>query len=410
MNQRFLPYLTVAFMLLTGCRQKAVLQDLPSNLKPTFSNTDKNPMGTYVAYHGLQTAFTSYDIEVNKKSFEEYFKSYTEYDYTRKGNVFCIFARQFYPNEKDIESMTDFVSNGNTLLVASNQFNENFLNKFHLRTNSTFSLQSLMRYDADMVESGLSMKDSARFGGDWYRYFFYELAGRIYREESYPALPVVKGADTIPGAVVFSYGSGRIIAVANATAFTNYFLLTKNNYRYLEQVLSYLPENVTSLTWDTYYNKQERERGNSDNFSAFGELMKHPPMKWAFWLTLLLAATWIINGAIRRQRVIEVVKPGANTSVEFAETIGRLYLLKRDNKNIATKMITYFLEYVRSRFYISTGTLDNEFAALLTAKSGQPAAKAAELLRTIERINLRDHISDTELLELNTLIQGFKQG
>ena len=96
--------------------------------------------------------------------------------------------------------------------------------------------------------------------------------------------------------------------------------------------------------------------------------------------------------------------------MEFAETIGRLYLLKRDNKNIATKMITYFLEHVRSRYYISTGILNNEFAQLLTAKSGQPASQTEILLRTIERVNIRDNISDLELLELNTLLRQFTQG
>lgn len=409
MNHHFRIYLAIILhVLLAGCRQNDGQREEP-NMTPTFSITDKNPMGMYVAHQALQSVFTSTDVEVNRKSFEQYFKTYTEYDYTRKGNAFCIFARQFYPDEQDMEALTDFVSNGNTLLVASNRFNERFLDKFHLRTYSSFSLQALMNYEADMEETGLMMKDSARFGRQWYRYFFYPLSGRIFRKESYPALPIVKGADTIPGAVVFKYGSGRIIAIANATAFTNYFLLTNNNYRYLQQVLGYLPDDVTSITWDTYYNKREREKGE---FSAFQELMKHPPMQWAFWLTLLLAATWIINGIIRRQRVIEVVKPGSNTSVEFAQTIGRLYLLKRDNKNIAIKMITYFLEHVRSRYYISTGTgtLNNEFAQLLTAKSGQPAAKTEELLRTIERINLRDHISDVELLELNTLIKQFIQG
>jgi hypothetical protein len=169
-----------------------------------------------------------------------------------------------------------------------------------------------------------------------------------------------------------------------------------------------VPEDITSITWDTYYNKLERQKeSNKNEFSAFGELMKQPPMKWAFWLTLLLAATWIINGAIRRQRVIEVRKPSSNTSVEFAQTIGRLYLLKQDNKNIAAKMITYFLEYLRSRYYISTGVLNNEFAQLLAAKSGQPQSKAEELLRTFERINVRDNISDVELLELNTMLRQF---
>lgn len=406
MNQPILRYIAFAFVLLAaGCQPDPEQSKMPE-LRPTFLHTDKKPLGMYVAYHGLQSAFTSHNIEQNNKPFEDFLKSYTTYDYTRKGNLFCVFSKQFYPNEQDVEAMTDFVSNGNTLLIVTNRFNGQFLNKFHLEANQTYPLQMAIMYKDDMAETGLAMKDSSRFGKQRYSYFFYPLTGQINREESYPALQVVKGDDTMTGAVVFKYGSGRIIAVSNATAFTNYFLLTRNNYQYLEQLLSYVPEDITGITWDTYYNKLEREK-DDNSFSAFQELMKQPPMRWAFWLTLLLAATWIINGIIRRQRVIEVIKPNSNTSVEFAETIGRLYLLKKDNKNIAAKMITYFLEYVRSRYYISTGTLNNEFAQLLTAKSGQPASQTELLLKTIDKINVRDNISDIELLELNTILRQF---
>jgi hypothetical protein len=391
-------------LLLLACRTPEGNQ--PVNLKPTFSVKDKEPLGMYVAYQALQQALPGFVPDINKRNFNDYYKQYTAYDDDRSGNLFCIFARQFYPNEEDVDAMADFVSNGNTLLVASNQFNEVFLDKFHLRTRYTYSLQRAIAFGADMVETGLSMHDTAAFGRQSYRYFFYPLESQIYRETSYPSQRIANTDSNLPGAVVFRYGSGRIITVANATAFTNYFLLTRNNYHYLEQLLNYLPEELSTITWDSYYNANERQRSN-ESFSAFQELMRQPPMRWAFWLTLLLAATWIINGIIRRQRIIEVVKPATNTSVEFAKTIGRLYLQKRDNKNIAVKMITYFLDYVRSRYYLSTGKLDNHFANLLAAKSGQPLTQTENLLKTIDRINARDNISDMELLELNTLLRQF---
>lgn len=405
-------YALLLLLVVAGCqRNPATPKGRPRpSMQPSFSITDKAPLGLYVAYHAVENAFDGYLPEQNKKPFETYFKDFTEYDATRKGDVFCVLARQFYPNDADVDAIADYVSNGNTLLVAANDFSDVFLDKFHLKTKDTYLLQELLRYGAPMNETGVAMQDSASFGGDLYHYFFYAMQGQIFREESYPAKKISSNANNRSGAVAFKYGSGRIIAVTNATAFTNYFLLTRHNYQYLQHLLSYVPEEINSLTWDSYYNKTESQRpnnGDGESFSAFGELMKQEAFRWAFWLTLLLAATWIINGIIRRQRPIEVLKPNTNTSVEFAETIGRLYLLKRDNKNIATKMITYFLEQVRSRYYISTGRLDSHFVELLSAKSGQPVSETERLLKTFDRINVRDRIDDLELLELNTQLRQF---
>ena len=405
--------LALLLLVLAGCHRQATPKGRPQpDMRPSFSITDKNPLGLYIAYHTVETVFTGYLPEQNKKSFDSYFKDFTQYDASRKGNVFCVLAKQFYPNEDDVEAIADYVSNGNTLVVAANDFSDVFLDKFHLKTEDTYLLQEAMRYGSEeMNETSLAMYDTAAFGSQVYHYFFYPLQAQVYREASYPAQRITSNASGRSGAVVFKYGSGRIIAAVNATAFTNYFLLTRSNYKHLQHLLSYVPEEINGLTWDSYYNKTESQRGNKNNggesFSAFGELMKQEALRWAFWLTLLLAATWIINGIIRRQRPIAVVKSNANTSVEFAETIGRLYLLKKDNKNIAAKMITYFLEQVRSRYYISTGRLDERFVELLSAKSGQPVSETERLLKTFDRINVRDRIDDMELLDLNTQLRQF---
>jgi hypothetical protein len=63
----------------------------------------------------------------------------------------------------------------------------------------------------------------------------------------------------------------------------------------------------------------------------------------------------------RRQRIIKPLQPNINTSVAFTETVGRLYLQKKDNRNIADKMITYFLEHIRNQYFLNTNQLNDEF-------------------------------------------------
>ena len=93
--------------------------------------------------------------------------------------------------------------------------------------------------------------------------------------------------------------------------------------------------------------------------------MKHPPLAFAFWLSLILLLLYILFGGKRVQRIIEQLKPNENTTVTFTETIGRLYLQKKDNKNIADKMITYFNEYIRNTYFLNTNLVNDDFIAVL---------------------------------------------
>ena len=403
-NQGVLVLLITVITAACSCRGAGGGQNPPS-MKPTFSITDKNPLGLYAAYRLIEMSFAHFNMAKNNRPFSDYYKKFTAYDFTRSKNIYAIITKQFYPSDEDVEAMTDYVSHGNTLFVASNRFDDAFLKKFHLITSNITAFKMQMGYQVDMEETGVDLTDSTIFEGSQYRFFFYPLDGSIKRDTSFPSQQIVSAHSNVPGAVVFKYGSGRVIAVTNATAFTNYFMLTKNNYKYLLQLLSYIPATATDITWDTYYNKTDGKRDK--DFSSFQELMKHPALRWAFWLTLLGGLLLIIMALIRRQRMIPIVKPNMNSSIEFGETVARLYLLKKDNKNIAQKMITYFLEQLRSKYYISTGILNQEFAQLLTAKSGVSMEKTQLLLRTIALIQREETISDYMLLDLNGQLNQF---
>ena len=131
--------------------------------------------------------------------------------------------------------------------------------------------------------------------------------------------------------------------------------------------------------------------------------MKHPPLKAAFWLSLLLLLMYILFGGKRVQRIIQQLKPNENTTVTFTETIGRLYLQKKDNKNIADKMITYFNEYIRN----TTNHINDDFIVMLSRKSGVDRDKVDTIYRTITAAQRSNEVNDYQLLSLQEQIQQF---
>jgi predicted nucleic acid-binding protein len=93
--------------------------------------------------------------------------------------------------------------------------------------------------------------------------------------------------------------------------------------------------------------------------------------------------------------------------LSYTETIGRLYLQKKDNRNIALKMFTYFLDHVRTSYYLNTQSLNNEFSEALSRKSGVPEPRVKHLLQLMDDADQSENISDIHLLELHNLIQEY---
>ncbi len=142
-------------------------------------------------------------------------------------------------------------------------------------------------------------------------------------------------------------------------------------------------------------------------FLSLSVIKQNPPLLWAFWIAVGGLLLFILFNIKRKQRIIPVVKPNVNTTVTFTETVGRLYLQKKDNRHIAEKMITYFYEHIRNKYFISTANINDEFMNSLSGKSGVSKDKTLELFSLIEQVRAEEQIEDAVLLKLNTEIENF---
>jgi hypothetical protein len=87
--------------------------------------------------------------------------------------------------------------------------------------------------------------------------------------------------------------------------------------------------------------------------------------------------------------------------------VGRLYLQKKNNKNIAEKMITYFYEHVRNKYFLNTNEINGQFIITLAGKSGFGKEETEKLFNMISAIQATESVEDEELLELNEHLQKF---
>ena len=160
------------------------------------------------------------------------------------------------------------------------------------------------------------------------------------------------------------------------------------------------------MYWDDYYNKKNYPPNGKEGKSGLSILLQYPAMA-AFWLLLLLLIVYILFGGKRRQRIVQTIAPNTNTTVAFTETIGQLYLQKKDNRNIADKMITYFQEFIRKQYFLNTSQVNNDFVSTLSRKGNVSKAGTETLFNLITEIQQQEQISDAQLLLLNQQIENF---
>ena len=383
---------------------------IPS-LVETFSRTDKNPFGTYVAFRQVNELFYRNDVRVKRTSVE---KSLDE-NSNDTSALFISISRNFYLRANELSSMLSYVSRGNTAFISAGYFDSSLLKEMNIDVDNTKSFfgPSLL----DMKYTGVRLSKPFFADSILYSYFYLPFDNSFNIKNNNEDVRILgTNENGKPNFVVLFYGKGRVYLHCEPRVFGNYFLLQHDNYKYLQRAFSFIPSVPDNVFWDDFYNKRYEKPGANDDSndndggkSGFSVLLKYPAMAWAFWLTLLLLALYLLFGGKRRQRIIKPILPNENTSVAFTETVGRLYLQKKDNRNIADKMITYLLEHIRNQYFINTNNLNADFTAMLSRKTNVPNEQVERLFATISKVQGLEKVDDQLLLSLNQQIENFNK-
>ena len=183
--------------------------------------------------------------------------------------------------------------------------------------------------------------------------------------------------------------------------FTNIYLLNEQNHQFVSALLSYLPENILRRT--EYYHLGRMEATTPLRF-----ILTTEPLRWAYYISIIALLVFIIFEAKRKQRIIPIVKPLTNTSLEFVATIGTLYYERGDHKNIAEKKIHFLFDQIRTHYLLNLHNQNEGLVFVLAKKSGAPEQTVRELITLIDQITAKEKISSAELTDLNKAIEKFQ--
>jgi hypothetical protein len=356
----------------------------------TLSKNDKNPYGGYIIYSQLKDLFP-------KASMRSYYMPvYNQLNNIKENNtVYMIVSPSFEPSQNDYQEMMHYVRQGNHMVVSAEKFGKNFLDSLKLKTNTRFSLNGKDSASINFVNPLFKEKNVFTFL-------------KFTIDQYFSKLDTVK--TTVLGIndkneanfIKIVFGKGALLVHAAPVCFSNYFMLFANNATYTSRALSYVPANVSKIYWDEYYKKTKE--ASSTPLAFF---LNNEHLRWALRLSIAGLIIYVLFQTKRRQRVIPVIAPLKNSSLEFIKTVSNVYYNQKDNKSIAQKKLTYFLEYVRQHFYLSTHELDQNFAEQLARKSGVALQDVNNLVNLLSQAQNKEEISDHLLLLIDQHIDNF---
>ena len=194
------------------------------------------------------------------------------------------------------------------------------------------------------------------------------------------------------------FGKGDFYLHSEPLILTNYYLLKPEGHKYVENIFSYLPNNKTIWFTENYNKKRESQ-------SPLRFILQNDNLRHAWQLLLVGLLLFALFNIRRKQRIVPIIEPLKNKSVEFVKSIGNLYLQEGTPHDMALKKIQYFLNKVRLDLMIDTQHLDDNFIKKLHLKTGKNIELIQEAVDLINKIqNQHIQVKHSDLAKINEVL------
>jgi hypothetical protein len=388
--------------VLVGIIVAEIVRPRPINWRPSYTSISKIPFGCFVLFNELPSLFPNSEIQsVEESIYDVLIKS----DSSKTSNYLLI-NENIYFDEQETNQILNYVAKGNQVFIATTELTGKLADTLNIEILKEYTIKK-DTVSVDFTHSYINNRVYEFERGVNTAYFTSldtlntEILGHIH----FTANAFLNNDSNIkqvkPNFIKTSFGKGSFIINTLPIAFTNYYLLSDNS-NYSANSFSYLENQL--LYWDDY-----KKSGRKVITSPLRFVLNQPALKWSYYLVLFGLLLFVIFKAKREQRIIPVIKPLENSSVEFARTIGSLYHQNKDYTNLNSKKINFFLNYLRNRYYLNTTVLDEKLVTQLAAKAGKNIEETKSLIDFLLSLKNKPIHTEQDTLKLSQKINTFKQ-
>ncbi|WP_298424494.1 DUF4350 domain-containing protein [uncultured Kordia sp.] len=362
----------------------------------TYNERHTKPYGLKILHKEFSNLFDKASVKNIRNTPYEYFNAKYDWDtykYTVEGSYISI-NPYYYTDESSLNELLDFASEGNTIFMSTHEIPRYIQDSLGFRTKYDYKLST----EAELGFSNYNLKHNV--------ISFEKGIKNIYFSEIDTLTTIPLGYQKFSNDSIYTnfikipVGDGTFLLHTQPVVFTNFHLLKDEHYKYAEGVLGYIPNK------DIYFDSQNKY-GVDESNSPLRFILSEPALRWAWFLSLLTLLVFILFNVKRKQRIVKIINPLENTTVDFAKTIGNLFYETKDHENVVRKKITYFLEHLRNEYLMNTQALDERFVKRLALKSGKKQEDIFELISLIIKLKKKVHFQEQDVLNITKAIERF---
>ena len=378
-NQKYIVFLGVLvglyFLLLFFMPQKF-------NWFISLYKKDKNPFGALVFKSLIDQSWFS---EVNTSN-----QSLFELTDLEDPNL-LVLCQDFKVTNSEVEALLNLVNEGKSVVISANQMDSIFTDTLGVKMNS---LSFNFFVDKIWGEDSLGLRFIETPFDTSSTYWLPEQLLPQFFSSYDPQRTEVIAENTNGEPVLLSirHGKGKLLLSSTPLMFTNFSILKSNNQVFIAGLLSILP--AGSLHWTEYY-----QMGRMEARTPLRYVLGEPSLKWAFYTLMIAILLFMGFESKRTQRVIPVITPLKNETLDFVKTVSRLYYQKKDHKALAVKKMLHLTDYLKQHLQIDVNEDISIVISKLAAKTGSDVEEVKLLFDQMNHISNASYITANELKE-----------
>lgn len=379
---------------------------------PSLTKGGKEPYQLDVFYSLLTELNAHKKPEENKIPFRQFkFNSKKHYNY-----LFAASAMDM--NEEDADSLISFISKGNTAFISTQTLPWELHTKLWATDSATLAQKEAENYQTNYIYTS----DTAyrvHFIGDAeaYNFKFLQKYGYIdynwqaFSEELrplvlYPFTPLAGSKDKGWSYSYMQIGKGKLYLHTTPVTLANVYLCTPNGFKYLNQLFADFPKG--ELILDHYHHiSREDENGNTKPNTPLSYLLTQAPLRWTWYLGLMLSLVFIFFYGKRKSAPIPLLYKIKNTSVEYAKTIGLLYQSRKQHREIISLKMRHLKHFIKDRYRLIENNNPEMYIAQLAKLSGINEEIIQKIMTQGAILERKQSIADIDMVNFQKQVDEF---
>jgi len=300
----------------------------------------------------------------------------------------------------EAEYLEEFARNGNTVLISTNTAGAVMKRLSACENDSITGKKSAeeVKINAKGKVATLSFdryNEPVNYG---WTYFLKPYCGEIRGK-------IAMGGGDFPNMLELKVGDGSVIIHCTPLLFTNYHFRNEEVFDYVGAILSDSESSKVYYLEPSPFTLSSGKPGIAESPLRF--ILSHPPLKWAWYLILLTALAFVLNGVRRKRRAIPFLKLPENQTKAFVDMVYRLYRKEGSHRDIIRIQDKHLRLFLRNKYGINTNEWNKETHLEVTEKLKMDQAYVAQFFEQLKRSRYNSTLTESEFLEIDKKITEF---